>query len=49
MTGGKIDYLDMSLWEVFKQPMEEDRQEKSLLGWFTDHLGCPPAAGPSGT
>ena len=36
MTGGKIDYLDMSLWEVFKQPMEEDKQEKSLLGWFTD-------------
>jgi len=36
MIGGKIDYLDMSLWEVFKQPMEEDRQEKSLLGWFTD-------------
>jgi 2,4-dienoyl-CoA reductase-like NADH-dependent reductase (Old Yellow Enzyme family) len=36
MTGGKLDYLDMSLWDVFKQPSEEDRQEKSLLGWFTD-------------
>ena len=32
----KIDYLDLSLWNVFKQPVEETHQERSLLAWFTD-------------
>lgn len=36
MASGKIDYLDMSLWDVFKQPTEEAHQSRSLLGWFTD-------------
>ncbi len=33
---GKIDFLDLSLWDVFKEPVEEDKQGKSLLSYFTD-------------
>jgi len=33
---GNIDFLDMSLWDVFKEPVEEDRQGKTLLSYFTD-------------
>jgi len=36
MASAKLDYLDMSLWDVFKQPTEEAHQSRSLLGWFTD-------------
>ncbi|MBI1338840.1 NADH:flavin oxidoreductase [bacterium] len=36
MTEGRIDYLDMSLWDVFKQPLEEDQQHTSLLGHFAE-------------
>ena len=32
----KIDFLDMSLWDVFKAPNEEDKQERTLLSYFTD-------------
>lgn len=33
---GKIDYLDMSLWDVAKEPMEEDHKGRSLMSYFTD-------------
>lgn len=33
---GKIDFLDMSLWDVFKEPVEEDKQGKDLLAYFTE-------------
>ena len=33
---GKIDFLDMSLWDVFKDPIEEDKQGKKLLSYFTE-------------
>jgi 2,4-dienoyl-CoA reductase-like NADH-dependent reductase (Old Yellow Enzyme family) len=33
---GQLDYLDMSLWDVFKEPVEEVFQGKSLLSYFTD-------------
>ena len=33
---GEIDFLDMSLWDVFKEPVEEDKQGKSLLSYFTE-------------
>jgi 2,4-dienoyl-CoA reductase-like NADH-dependent reductase (Old Yellow Enzyme family) len=33
---GDIDYLDLSLWDVFKQPAEEAFADRPLLGWFTD-------------
>jgi len=36
MASGKLDYLDMSLWDAFKLPLDEARQSRSLLGWFTD-------------
>jgi 2,4-dienoyl-CoA reductase-like NADH-dependent reductase (Old Yellow Enzyme family) len=36
MREGKIDYLDMSLWDVFKEPEEAAFKGRSLLSWFTD-------------
>ena len=35
MGGGKLDYLDMSLWDVFKQPLEPEHQGKPLMSFFT--------------
>ena len=32
----KIDYLDMSLWDVFKEPVEEEFQGRSLLSYFAE-------------
>jgi len=34
-TEGRIDFLDMSLWDVFKEPAEEAHQGRSLLSYFT--------------
>lgn len=36
MSEGKIDYLDMSLWDVFKKPAESAYQGKPLIAHFTD-------------
>lgn len=36
MGDGRIDYLDMSLWDVFKLPEEEEFRGRPLVGWFTD-------------
>jgi 2,4-dienoyl-CoA reductase-like NADH-dependent reductase (Old Yellow Enzyme family) len=36
MRDGAIDYLDMSLWDVFKEPEEEAKRGRSLLSYFTD-------------
>lgn len=33
---GNIDFLDMSLWDVFKEPVEEDFQGRSLMSYFTE-------------
>ncbi|MCJ7815216.1 MAG: NADH:flavin oxidoreductase [Xanthomonadales bacterium] len=35
MESGLIDLLDMSLWDVFKDPEEVDFRDKPLLDWFT--------------
>lgn len=35
MQGGKVDYLDMSLWDVFKEPEDTAFKGKSLLQWFS--------------
>ncbi|MBQ0798982.1 MAG: NADH:flavin oxidoreductase [Porticoccaceae bacterium] len=35
MTEAQIDYIDLSLWDVFKEPNEEDYQGRSLLSYFT--------------
>jgi 2,4-dienoyl-CoA reductase-like NADH-dependent reductase (Old Yellow Enzyme family) len=36
MTSGKIDYLDMSLWDVFKEPVDEAFHGKPLIDWFAE-------------
>ncbi len=35
MTGGKLDYLDMSLWDCFKQPEEAEFAGRTLIEHFT--------------
>lgn len=36
MTEGKIDYLDMSLWDVGKEPADAAFQGRTLMSYFTD-------------
>jgi 2,4-dienoyl-CoA reductase-like NADH-dependent reductase (Old Yellow Enzyme family) len=36
MEEGAIDFLDVSLWDVFKEPAEERFQGRSLLSYFTE-------------
>ncbi|MFN3514258.1 MAG: NADH:flavin oxidoreductase [Phenylobacterium sp.] len=36
MTCGLIDYLDMSLWDVAKEPVEEAFQGRPLISYFTE-------------
>ncbi|MFH1329695.1 MAG: NADH:flavin oxidoreductase [Actinomycetota bacterium] len=36
MSDGMIDLLDMSLWDVFKEPHEEEFQGRTLLAHFAD-------------
>ena len=36
LAQGKIDYLDMSLWDVRKEPTEEEHKGRTLMSWFTD-------------
>lgn len=36
MSEDQIDYLDMSLWDVFKEPEEEAFKGKMLLDYFTE-------------
>jgi len=33
---GRVDFLDISLWDCFKNPEEPEHQEKSLLEHFTE-------------
>jgi 2,4-dienoyl-CoA reductase-like NADH-dependent reductase (Old Yellow Enzyme family) len=36
MREGAIDYLDMSLWDVFKEPEEEAKRGRTLASYFTE-------------
>jgi 2,4-dienoyl-CoA reductase-like NADH-dependent reductase (Old Yellow Enzyme family) len=36
MRDGAIDYLDMSLWDVFKEPADERLGGRSLMSYFTE-------------
>jgi len=36
MLSGDVDFLDMSLWDCFKEPEEEEFKGRSLLSYFTD-------------
>ena len=46
LADGKIDYLDMSLWDYAKEPVEEEFQGRTLMSYFTElprgnvRLGC---------
>jgi 2,4-dienoyl-CoA reductase-like NADH-dependent reductase (Old Yellow Enzyme family) len=35
MTGGQLDYLDMSLWDCFKEPQEPEFAGQPLIAHFT--------------
>jgi len=36
LASGLLDYLDMSLWDVFKEPYEEEHRDRLLIEHFTD-------------
>jgi 2,4-dienoyl-CoA reductase-like NADH-dependent reductase (Old Yellow Enzyme family) len=36
MNDGRIDYLDMSLWDVGKEPEQEAYKGRSLMSYFTE-------------
>jgi 2,4-dienoyl-CoA reductase-like NADH-dependent reductase (Old Yellow Enzyme family) len=36
LASGDLDYLDMSLWDVFKAPVEAEFAERPLIDWFAD-------------
>ena len=36
LASGDLDYLDMSLWDAFKAPMEAEFGDRPLIDWFTD-------------
>jgi 2,4-dienoyl-CoA reductase-like NADH-dependent reductase (Old Yellow Enzyme family) len=36
LASGKLDYVDMSLWDVFKAPVEEAFASRPLIDWFAD-------------
>ncbi len=36
MTEGQIDYLDMSLWDCWKEPEEAEFKGRPLIAWFAD-------------
>jgi 2,4-dienoyl-CoA reductase-like NADH-dependent reductase (Old Yellow Enzyme family) len=36
MTGGQIDYLDMSLWDCWKEPEDAAFKGRPLISWFTE-------------
>lgn len=45
---GRIDFLDMSLWDVFKEPAEEAHRGRSLLSYFTSIERGPVRLGVAG-
>lgn len=36
LSEGKIDFLDMSLWDYTKEPVEEEFKGRSLMSYFTE-------------
>ena len=36
LNNGKIDFLDMSLWDIFKEPEEDAYKGRSLMSYFTE-------------
>lgn len=48
MREAKIDYLDMSLWDVFKVPADEAHKHKTLAQYFTELERGPVRLGAAG-
>lgn len=48
LQGSEIDYLDMSLWDVFKEPVDEDFKGRSLMSCFTELERGGPRLGVAG-
>lgn len=44
----RIDFLDMSLWDSFKEPEEEAFRGRSLLSWFSELDRGPVLLGTAG-
>jgi 2,4-dienoyl-CoA reductase-like NADH-dependent reductase (Old Yellow Enzyme family) len=36
LASGDLDYVDMSLWDTFKAPVEAEFADRPLIDWFTD-------------
>jgi 2,4-dienoyl-CoA reductase-like NADH-dependent reductase (Old Yellow Enzyme family) len=36
LTDERVDYLDMSLWDVFKEPVEEEFKGRTLMSYFAE-------------
>ena len=36
MKAGLVDFMDFSLWDVMKEPVEEEYKGKPLIAWVTD-------------
>lgn len=36
MRDGDVDFIDLSLWDVFKEPEDPEFGGRSLLSWFTE-------------
>jgi 2,4-dienoyl-CoA reductase-like NADH-dependent reductase (Old Yellow Enzyme family) len=36
LNDGKIDFLDMSLWDIFKEPEDQAYKGRSLMSYFTE-------------
>lgn len=36
LAAGDLDYLDMSLWDVFKAPVDKDFADKPMIDWFAN-------------
>ncbi|HEY8617054.1 NADH:flavin oxidoreductase [Phenylobacterium sp.] len=45
---GKIDYLDMSLWDVAKEPVEEEFKGRKLASYFSELDRGPVKLGAAG-
>jgi 2,4-dienoyl-CoA reductase-like NADH-dependent reductase (Old Yellow Enzyme family) len=48
MTEAAVDYIDMSLWDVFKEPMDVAFQGRNLMSYFTDLERGPVRLGVAG-
>lgn len=36
VADGRVDFIDLSLWDVFKTPTEQAFQSRPLIDWFTE-------------